>query len=188
VFALGHRAEKIIDYVQGNPVSEIAVETVVEPAPLGTAGALRHARSSLRSDPVLVINGDTFIDADLDALLAHHRRTGARATLLCTEVADAGRYGSVDVDASGFITAFREKDAAQSAPALINAGVYLLSAALLDDIAAGAASSLERDVFAREPRGALAAWVGGAHFIDIGTPDSLRQAFDVLKAAGVNVS
>ena len=40
-----------------------------------------------------------------------------------------------------------------TARALINAGVYLLSGGLLDDIAAGEAASIERDVFERLPSG-----------------------------------
>ena len=66
--------------------------------------------------------------------------------------------------------------------ALINAGVYLLSAGLLDDIAAGEAASIERDVFERLPSGSLAAFAGRFRFIDIGTPESLARAASVFGA------
>ncbi len=62
----------------------------------------------------------------------------------------------------------------------VSAGVYLFSAALLDEIAAGSASSLEREVFACAPAGSLDAFTGRFPFIDIGTPESLALAEHVI--------
>ena len=53
-----------------------------EASPLGTGGALRNAASLLHSDTVLVANGDSYCDADLQALLDRHRQWCAAATLL----------------------------------------------------------------------------------------------------------
>jgi mannose-1-phosphate guanylyltransferase len=50
----------------------------------------------------------------------------------------------------------------------------------LDEIAAGGARSLEQEVFARLSAGSLAALSGRYRFIDIGTPDSLARAAEVL--------
>jgi mannose-1-phosphate guanylyltransferase len=152
------------------------VEAVTEPRPLGTAGAIRFARPNLRSDPVLVMNGDSFVDADLCAFVAHHRRVKAKATLLCAEVDDAGRYGRVELDGKGRIRGFIEKDPDFHSRSAVSAGVYLFSAALLDEITAGDATSLERDVFGRAAAGSLDAFAGPFAFIDIGTPESLKLA------------
>jgi hypothetical protein len=51
---------------------------------------------------------------------------------------------------------------------------------MLDEIAAGDAASLERDVFGRAPAGSLAALAGRFSFIDIGTPESLELAERVI--------
>jgi NDP-sugar pyrophosphorylase family protein len=150
--------------------------TVTEPRPLGTAGAIRFARPNLHTDPVLVMNGDSFADADLCAFVAHHRRAGAKATLLCAEVDDAGRYGRIELDGEGRIRGFIEKDRNFHGRCAVSAGVYLFSAALLDEIAAGSLTSLEHDVFGRAPSGSLAAFAGRFAFIDIGTPESLKLA------------
>jgi NDP-sugar pyrophosphorylase family protein len=181
VFGLGHRAESIRNYFSDNPHPDLKLETIVEPQPLGTAGAVRFARAQLRTNPVLVLNGDSYVDTDLCEFLAHHRAAGKSATILCADVDDAGRYGRVPLDGSGSIRGFVEKDSTFGMRATINAGVYLLSAALLDDIAAGDVTSLERDVFERLPPGALAAFPGGSDFIDIGTPASLAEAFRILR-------
>jgi len=181
VLGLGVHAQAIIDYAQAHPIAGMAIETVVEPSPLGTAGAIRFARSIMRSDPVLVINGDSFADANLCRLLERHRAAHASATMLCAEVEDAGRYGRLVLDAEGFVERFVEKDSFRG-KAWINAGIYFLSAQLLDVIAAGLAASLERDVFERLPRRSLAAFTECFRFIDIGTPESLAQADNVFGA------
>jgi NDP-sugar pyrophosphorylase family protein len=180
VLALGHGAQPILDHLGRRPMGSLAVETVVEPRPLGTAGAVRFARAKLTTDPVLVLNGDSFVDADLCAFYAAHRANGAQGTILCVEVANAGRYGRVLIDDRQRIGGFREKDASFQGDAFISAGVYFLSAALLDEIAAGSATSIERDVFERLPAGSLAAFAGCFRFIDIGTPETLALAESVL--------
>jgi mannose-1-phosphate guanylyltransferase len=190
VLGLGHQAQAVVDFLRRDTASlrDLVVETVIEPRPLGTAGAIRFARGSLRSDPVLVLNGDSFADADLCKFLEYHRRMKAKATLLCAEVDDAGRYGRVELDQAGRIQGFVEKDDAFHGGSPVSAGVYFFSAALLDELAAGNAASLERDVFARAPAGSLAAFTGRFAFIDIGTPQSLALAGKVIGGNGRSVT
>ena len=183
VLGLGVHARAIIDYTQAHPIAGMEIETVVEPSPLGTAGAIRFARAVMRSDPVLVVNGDSFADTDLCRLLERHHAACASATMLCAEVEDAGRYGRLALDAEGFVQRFVEKDSSFRGKAWINAGIYFISAPLLDVIAAGTAASLERDVFERLPRRSLAAFTECFRFIDIGTPESLAQADKVFGAS-----
>lgn len=175
VLCLGHLAGKVEAWAAAHPRPDIEIVTSVEPAPLGTAGGLRHARRLLRSDPVLAMNGDTFVAADLDALLRRHRDARTDITILCAEVEDAGRYGRVELDGDCRIGRFAEKEPG-SGRGLINAGVYLLSAATLDRIAAGNAKSIEREIFMAEGPGRIAAEVTRGSFIDIGTPESLADA------------
>lgn len=183
VLGLGVHARAIVEYVRAHPAPNIAIETVVEPSPLGTAGAIRNARPALRSDPVMVVNGDSFADADLCGLLERHRATRASATMLCAEVQDSGRYGRLILDCDGFVERFVEKDSAFQGMARINAGIYMVSAQLLDVITAGTATSLEREVFELLPRRSLAAFTECSRFIDIGTPESLAMAGTVFSAA-----
>jgi NDP-sugar pyrophosphorylase family protein len=126
------------------------------------------------------MNGDSFAGADLCEFVMHHQRTHAVATLLCAEVDDAGRYGRINLEESGRIHGFIEKDPDFHGRSSISAGVYLFSAVLLDEIAAGNASSLEREVFARAPVGSLDAFAGRFAFIDIGTPESLARAGEII--------
>jgi histidinol-phosphate phosphatase family protein len=157
-----------------------------EPEPLGTAGALRHARGLLDGDPVLVLNGNSYVEANLAAFLAWHRARRATASLLLARVPDPTRYGTVEDDPSGRVTAFREKAAGASgasAPAWISAGVYLLGQAVIDALPARAPLSLERDVFPTLVGAGLSAYRGGGRFIDIGTPESYTEAREFFAPA-----
>lgn len=176
VFLLGYRADAVQAHLAAHPRAGLAFDTIVEPAPLGTGGALANARERLRTDPVLVVNGDTFVDAGLAPL----RAARAEVAMLCVRVADAGRYGRIETS-DGRVTRFAEKDPDFRGEAAINAGVYLLSARVLAAIPRGRPVSLERDVFETLPQGAIAACVdAAARFVDIGTPESWRGAGAVV--------
>ncbi len=183
VLCLGHLSEKVADYLKANP-APFEVQLSVETEPAGTACALRLARPTLKSDPVLVINGDSFVDADLGKAVAAHRANDAAATLICPQVEDTSRFGRVEVDRNGHIVRFVEK-AATKGSGFINGGVYLFSPAFLDEIGASGARSLENDVLAKQPSGRLHALTGSFRFIDIGLPETLQSArADTLTRVG----
>lgn len=179
VFCLGHKALPVEAHLAAHPRPGLELVAVVEPRPLGTAGAVAHALPALASDPVLVMNGDTFVEADLRRLLAAHRAAGAAASILCAHVPDSGRYGSVAVGADGYVAGFREKRPDAGA-GWINAGVYLFGRAVLARIGDLGTGSLERDVLEAMAPGSLLAGRASGTFIDIGTPDSLARAGTVI--------
>ena len=176
VMSLGYKADAVQQFLASHPVSGLDIESCVEPEPLGTAGAIRYARPLLHSDPVLILNGDSFADADLCALVERQRSSQALATVLCVARENAQRYGQVTVDQQGRIAGFVEKGPAGAGHGVINAGVYAVSARFLDQVAAGSARSWEREVLEAAPSGTLAAALGRYTFIDIGTPESLAEA------------
>jgi len=183
VMSLGYKGDAVQQFLASHPVPGLDIESCVEPEALGTAGAIRFARPLLHSDPVLILNGDSFADADLCALMERQRTSHALATVLCVAHETGDRFGRVRLDHEGWIACFAEKGADGAGPSIINAGAYAVSARLLDQVAAGAARSWERDVLEAAPAGALAAAVGRFTFIDIGTPESLAQAQDLFAAA-----
>jgi mannose-1-phosphate guanylyltransferase len=181
ILGLGHLADKIAAHLESHPPEGMAVVTVIEPEPLGTAGALRFLSPKIESNPVLVMNGDSFTGADLCGFLDAHQKSGAGASILTAEVEDASAFGRVNISPEGRVLEFQEKDESMTGPGQINAGVYFFSAAMLDKIAAMEGPSLERDVFQALEPGSLNAVASGAPFIDIGTPEDLARAEDVLK-------
>lgn len=180
IFSLGHQSDRIVAYLEAHPRRDLNVETVIEASPQGTAGALRLVRPHIKSGVALVINGDTWIAADLVRFISAHESSGVSVSILSVTVDDAGRYGRIDVDEDGRILAFHEKQP-DSGAGRINAGVYAFSEQAWESIADSEGASLERDYFQKRPRSTLASHdAGKVAFIDIGTPESLRHAAKII--------
>jgi D-glycero-alpha-D-manno-heptose 1-phosphate guanylyltransferase len=143
--------------------------------PLGTAGALLHALPLLASETVLVLNGDSFVEADLKASLQWHHRRQARATLLLAQTDNAARYGRVEVAEDGRIGAFCEKDGA-AGPAWINSGHYWFQREALADLVQNEPRSLEHDVLPRWIGHGLCGYTATGRFLDIGVPEDYTRA------------
>src|SRR3954471_21886553 len=109
VLLLGYRADAVEAHLAQARRTDLAIETVIETAPLGTAGALRGALPRLASDPVVVMNGDTFVEFDAAAVLAALGASDAAAALVAVRVPDAGRYGALALDGAGRVARFLEK-------------------------------------------------------------------------------
>jgi NDP-sugar pyrophosphorylase family protein len=175
---LGYRAADVLRHLEKHPYTQRERSVVIEPEPLGTAGAIALARSRLRSDPALVVNGDTIVDADLGSFVAMHRKTGADASILCVEVEDGRRYGSVEFDDRDRIVGFAEKG--RAGPGWINAGYYLMGSVVMDRIASRPRGSLERDILGKMEGSTILGYRSHGRFLDIGTPDTLRIAAEFL--------
>jgi NDP-sugar pyrophosphorylase family protein len=182
VLSLGYQSAVVLQYIRDHAFLPLQIVTVVEPKPLGTAGAIAFARPALTTDPVLVINGDTFVDVDLNSFLVAHRASGAAASLVCVRVDHPGRYGRLELDQQDRIIRFEEKDPAALEPSWINAGVYLFNRSVLDHhFASLHCGSLERDILAVMPPRFIHAFKTQGRFLDIGTPHSLDMASEVLQ-------
>ena len=172
VFCVGYLAERIMKHFGDGSRFGVAIEYVVEREPAGTGGALLLARPRL-DEEFLVLNGDTLFDLnylDLGLLL---EETGAVAAVALRRVLDATRYGRVRLHGS-LVIGFDEKGA--GGPGLVSGGVYVLRRAALDRLP-GVPSSLERDLFpALAAARSLVGRAYGGFFLDIGVPESLREA------------
>lgn len=146
-----------------------------ESTPLGTAGALRLALPLLNSNPVLVMNGDSYCDANIREFWFWHEGWHSNATLLLTKIFDTERFGQVKVDTDGKVTDFKEKGSGQDS-GWINAGIYLLNRDLLDEIPVNRAVSLEREIFPGWIGRGLYGFQSEARFMDIGTPEAYSSA------------
>ena len=167
----GYKAQQITERYAGTTVRGARLEVLVEPEPLGTAGALRLFRDQL--DPhFLLLNGDTMFPINLLDLPL--RAAGAVATLGLRRTAPGGRYGTVDLAADGAVRGFLARSPEREGP--INGGIYALDAAVGDWIGEGQVS-LESDVFPRlADAGLLRGALYDSPFIDIGIPEDLARA------------
>jgi NDP-sugar pyrophosphorylase family protein len=178
VLCTGYMAEQV-QSEYGDAFGTLELTYSAESEPLGTGGAVRLARPAIDSDPVLVLNGDSYCHADLAALWARNAERGGDGTLLLARVEDTARYGRVELGENDVLTGFQEKQGSTGS-GWINAGVYVLGAKVIDDIPpAGArgAVSLEKDILTRwVERGRLYGYRAPGPFLDIGTPQSYAAA------------
>ena len=179
VLCTGYLAEQVQSTL-GQRYGELELVYSRESEPVGTAGALRLALPCLNSDPVLVMNGDSWCDLDLPAFLSWHRQKEAIASLGLVHLPDTARFGRVSFDGNGGILSFGEK--ASAGAGWINAGVYLLSQSLLQTIPAQRSVSMEYEIFPRLIGNGLFGYAEGNRFLDIGTPESYAEAENVLLA------
>lgn len=176
----GYRSQQVAEAI-GSRFGSLEVTYSVEPEPLGTGGAVRLAMSQAPGELFLVMNGDSYVNCSLGEFFEWHRAHGCPGSLVLTRVADAGRFGTVEVDEAGRIQSFREKEGL-SRPGWINAGVYLLPRRWVEALPAGP-MSLERDGFPVWLRDGLGGFAREAAFLDVGTPETLAQAEAFFAAA-----
>ena len=98
------------------------VESVVQPEPDGTGGAVRAAAELIAAaETVLVLPGDhpLISGAHLHALLDAHREADAAATVMTVELEDPGSYGRVVRDRDGALERIVETKHPEQVPAEI---------------------------------------------------------------------
>lgn len=169
----GFCADQVLDRYDGKDWRGARIRVVIEPEPLGTAGALRNAAAEL-DDAFLLMNGDSFFDFNLLDLTHASLSAGALGRLALRDGVVGTRYGRIEQHADGRAAGFFDAGARQTGP--INAGVYLFSRALLDFVPAGKVS-LEAEVMPELARlGRLEARNYSGYFIDMGVPDDFKRA------------
>ena len=178
ILGTGYMAEKIESYFGSGNKLAMRIRYSREHEPRGTGGALKLAEP-LISDPVLVLNGDSYVEWSLNPMLELFRAKDADIVVVLQAVADVTRYGSVALDHDGRVTEFIEKGI-PAGPGLINAGVYLLRKQIVRELPAGTAISLEREVFPSILDRRVYGLVCTGLFIDIGIPDDLKRAQELL--------
>ncbi len=183
ILASGYLPQAIEAHFGDGSTLGLRIRYVVEEEPLGTAGALRNV-APLLTGRFFVFNGDVLTSLDLRAMVALHDDRGGIGVLHTIRVEDPSAFGCVVSDGRKMVTGFIEKPPREDAPTdEINAGTYLLDAAVLDFIPAGRAVSIERETFpALIAAGkALYSYATEDYWLDVGRPVQYLQAHvDIL--------
>ena len=154
---------------------------------MGTGGGLLQAKARLSSDPVLVMNGDTWLDIDLKKFVAQFRAEPCEIGLACVKVDDTSPFGAVELDNQGWVRSFAEKRSVSSRPGLVSGGVYLFSQTAFAQLEKTKPVSLERDFLQTRAARSIKAHVGSGDFVDIGTPENLTHAESVVRSTETRV-
>src|SRR5881392_464057 len=177
ILSLNYQPRRIEEIFGDGADSGLGIRYVVEPVPLGTAGAVRYAGESLH-ESVVVFNGDVLTQVDLAVVIALHRSRKAKATIVLTPVENPSAYGLVETDTAGNVQRFLEKPRPDQITCdTINAGIYILEPETFDRIPKDTPWSIERSFFPSlvERHDTFVAYVYRGYWIDIGTPDKYMQ-------------
>ncbi|UZJ30064.1 nucleotidyltransferase family protein [Streptomyces endophytica] len=179
VISCGHLAEVLQEWLDHAQLP-LRVTTVIETEPLGRGGGLKYAAGSLPrpDEPWYATNGDIWTRFPLREMAAFHHERDAEATLALARPRIP--WGVVETDAFGHVLDFIE---APPSPYLINAGVYVFSAAFTGLLPVR--GDHERMTFprlARERRLAGYPLPHGAYWRAIDTAKDLTEAAKELSA------
>lgn len=128
--SVNYKAEMIMKHFGDGSSRGISIEYLVEKKRLGTAGAL-HLLPTDITDDIVVMNGDILSKCDLRRMLLFHRRNKSIATMAVKDFDLTVPYGVVSIDSKNHIKTLTEKPSQRF---FINAGIYVLSPAVLDRI------------------------------------------------------
>jgi D-glycero-alpha-D-manno-heptose 1-phosphate guanylyltransferase len=171
--SVGYKWEAIQTFF-GTSNRGMALHYAIEDEPLGTGGAIVHALRENENESLLILNGDTFLDIDLTALIDWYETDPTPVAMIVRAVPDISRYGSVTVE-NGRVTGFQEKG--NHGPGYINAGVYFIQPNIFSTFQDGQKFSFETDFLQPEcARLAPRAWCSDSYFIDIGVPEDFDRA------------
>ncbi|MBL6996797.1 nucleotidyltransferase family protein [Desulfobacula sp.] len=174
VLCTGYMA-KFVESLLGDTYKDLEIIYSMEHKPLGTGGALKLAGQYLDGDSALVMNGDSFVECDVQRLLSWHVKKKASVSIVLACVDNVSRFGSIKINTGNEVTRFVEKGNVSDA-GLINAGVYLMQPEAVDAIPCEKPFSLEKQYFPSLVGSGLYGYQTSGRFIDIGTPESFVKA------------
>ncbi len=128
-----HLSERFAPIVSIGTRYNMSMQCIRETSLSGPFGGVRACYLT-RSAPedIVVLTGDGFFQADLPALLRHHRKHHADLTMGVASVPDGSRYGVLSSDDSGRVLAMREKPPNIGAVSSASCGVYIVSRRVLE--------------------------------------------------------
>ncbi len=160
-----------------------------EDEPLGTAGCVRKAAADF-DDDFIVISGDAMCDFDLAAIYAHHKHSGAAATIVVRSVDDPREYGVI-LGENGIVTGFAEKPGFINCRSdLANTGIYVISPEVLGLVESGSSVDFAKDVFPEMLRRGmtLGYYEESGYWCDIGDIPAYKRCTADLIAGKIRVT
>ncbi len=191
VATLQYRAQNVEHYFGDGSGFGVTMSYSVEQHPLGTAGSVKNAERFLdRSEPFLVASGDALTDFNLSEIVEFHKRVGAALTITLYRVPNPLDYGMVMVNPEGRVERFLEKPSwGEIISDTVNAGIYVVSPEILDEIDAEGPVDFSKDLFpALLQKGApLYGYVARGYWTDVGNIEEYQRASNDILIHRVDV-
>lgn len=172
--SVGYKNEVISSYFS-NKYDDIDLVYAIEKKALGTGGAIVQSLLKLDDSDIVVTNGDTFFDVNLDDMMDFHISNESEITIAVKAMTNFDRYGTVEIDGKSKIKGFNEK--IKTKEGLINCGTYIINKKIFKSLNLPEVFSLENDVLKNNLNSIEEyAFVTNGYFIDIGVHEDLEVA------------
>ena len=176
-------AEEVEAFLKSWQSSAMTVETVHEPELLGTAGTLLANQEFFRGSTGLLVHADNAMEEDLKNFLATHRQRQSycQLTMLTFKTNTPSSCGIVEVDNKQVVHALHEK-LVEPPGNRANGALYAFEQDFLDDLnlMIPTPSDFSTEVIPKF-LGRIQSWHTHQEYLDIGTPESLLLAQQLLK-------
>lgn len=182
VLLLGYGAQEIMDFCGDGSKWGLNFTFSVEEEPLGTAGALLHAKNHFNDD-FLVLYADVAMQMDLHRFIRFHRTNHSKATLAVHPNDHPFDSDLIDCDNENRITAFFPKPhtAGVYYRNLVNAAVYILNPSVFEFIPTDRPSDFGKDVFPNMVGNVpMFAYNTIEYIKDMGTPQRVKEVEEVM--------
>lgn len=174
VLLIGHLKEIVIDYFKDS-YHGVTIKYEVEIEPRGTGGLIYELAKKWK-ESILLINGDTYFDTDVQAMAVSAKE--GEVVLAVKKIEKSDRYGALTIVQDNIID-FQEKSWIDSG--YINGGIYFLTKGCFDAYDLPFSFSLEKDFFeANKDALSLKPFYSEGYFIDIGIPEDYSMAQTVI--------
>ena len=178
ILCTGYQAKHVEAYYTKNNL-DLEIVFSQEGRPLGTGGAIKHARPFIRTNPFLVFNGDSFCPVDLKKFLHFHKTRKSFVSVVIAPAAAKKDYGSVAIDGLGQIISFSEKRMNVKTK-FVNAGIYCFDRRVFRQFPRKNKFSIEYDFFEKLGHRKVYGFPIRKRFVDIGTPERLNKLVSEL--------
>ena len=173
VLGTGYKSEYIKKYVGTKKDADYVISD--EKNELGTAGAIKNALPLLVTDDVIVINGDTIVNYNINKLFSFHKKINSDLTILLSASLKNNDGGNVLIDNENKILAFEEKKILKR-KSYFNCGVYVFKKSIIENMDDGY-SSLEIQFIPEMLKNnfKLYGYQTKSKIYDIGTPERYNK-------------
>lgn len=187
ILIVNYLSEPIRQYFGSGDKFGATISYFEESKPLGTTGGLKEIEDQLGND-FLVFYGDIMINMDLDRLVGFHNLKKSDCTLVLHPNNHPYDSDLVEVNDESRIVAFHSKphETGKWYHNLVNAGVYVLTSAVLKHVSKGVKADFGKDIFPRLINHLNVFGYHTAEYLkDIGTPDRLAKVQNAYESGGI---
>jgi len=178
--AVGHLAELLQAFFGDGKRLGLEIDYSIEDRPLGTVGPLTLI-PSLGDEPVfLMMNGDLLTTLDYRALIEHHRKRDALATIATYRRSVKIDFGVIETSSNDVLVDYIEKPAFDYQ---VSMGVYCFDSRVLGWLKHGEYRDFPDLIKALiTSRETVAAYPFDGYWLDIGRPDDYAVAIDEFES------